>query len=421
MDVALDCAIIVRIFNTIFFQLTSPLSCDYQNKYNLKHNEGRVFRIMKVLYISLVDWFWIKQRPQQICEELSKKGNNVDFFCKIPWRPTNKGYSHTNDNKSKKRIFKVNPNLRILRQFVLPVSSLLTIRKINNILLGKRISKLLKANKYDVMILTHPSQVDLLKSKSLDHVKIIYDCMDDQLRDQTGKSLERSKKMEESLINLSNSVVCSSLHLVHVLQERYSTTSKFQVINNGVDFNRFAVKPTRVINDTTFETEKGLRITYVGTVGTWFDFDTINRLALSIKNASFFIVGPINTTIPSEMESNVRFLGSCPYSEVPNYLWKSDILIMPFIVNKTVESVNPVKLYEYLATGKPVLCVKYGETLQFEKVLYLYKSPSEAEIKLKEIINKLSEQNNHVAERRSFAKANDWEKRASDFVEIFNK
>ncbi|GAV17436.1 putative teichuronic acid biosynthesis glycosyltransferase TuaH [Lacticaseibacillus paracasei] len=376
---------------------------------------------MKVLYVSLVDWYWIKQRPQQICEKLSKKNISVDFFCRIPWRPTNKGYSHSNEEKTKKRTFRFNPKLRVIREFVLPFSANIIIRKLNTFLLKKRISRLVKINQYDVIILTHPTQVSLLSQRNIDRVKIIYDCMDDQLRDLTGKSLVRSKELEKSLVQTANSIVCSSRQLVYVLQERYSITHKFEVINNGVDFKRFSIKPSRATNDPVFENTKSVKITYVGTIGSWFDFDLVNRLASSFQEAAFFIVGPINTTIPSGMKSNIHFLGSRPYSDVPGYLWESDVLIMPFIVNSTVESVNPVKLYEYLSTGKPVLCVKYGETRQFEKVLYLYNSFSEANAKLKKIIDTLPEEVKKAAERRQFAEKNDWEKRASDFIKVFNE
>ena len=50
----------------------------------------------------------------------------------------------------------------------------------------------------------------------------------------------------------------------------------------------------------------------------------------------------------------------------------SDALIMPFVVNELIRSVNPVKAYEYIYAHKPIFMPKYTESLKFADYIYLY-------------------------------------------------
>ena len=55
----------------------------------------------------------------------------------------------------------------------------------------------------------------------------------------------------------------------------------------------------------------------------------------------------------------------------------ANVLVMPFKVNELIKSVNPVKLYEYIYTGKPVIASRYGETEYFLPYVKLYENSDE--------------------------------------------
>ena len=97
-------------------------------------------------------------------------------------------------------------------------------------------------------------------------------------------------------------------------------------------------------------------------------------------------------------------------------LSSSDILIMPFVVNELIESVNPVKLYEYIYSGKPCLAPKYGESMQFKEYVNLYESHEECLSQIENIIKGDLKQKPQEA-CREFVKHNTWSDRAKSIKE----
>jgi len=96
-------------------------------------------------------------------------------------------------------------------------------------------------------------------------------------------------------------------------------------------------------------------IGYVGSLSHWVDLDLLCYIASKRPNWSFVMVGPTDRIrIPKHL-SNLHFTGEKRYEDVPAYVDNMDVCIIPFVVNELTQTVNPVKLYEYLARGKPVV------------------------------------------------------------------
>ena len=106
-------------------------------------------------------------------------------------------------------------------------------------------------------------------------------------------------------------------------------------------------------------------VVYVGEIAEWFDFATLRSLAGLLPDHVFVLVGP--DEIARERLSdiaNVRILGRRPFSEVPRYLANADVGLIPFDVRDhgpLVHAVHPLKLYEYLACGLPVVATRWKE------------------------------------------------------------
>ncbi|WP_156395789.1 glycosyltransferase [Bosea sp. Leaf344] len=107
-------------------------------------------------------------------------------------------------------------------------------------------------------------------------------------------------------------------------------------------------------------------IGYVGAIAPWFDFDLLERLLADRPFDHFVIVGPISPEVRNRVAAvarspNVIFTGAVPYEMVPSIMIAIDLAILPFIPNKITHVTNPVKLYEYLASGTEVVCTDLDE------------------------------------------------------------
>ena len=87
------------------------------------------------------------------------------------------------------------------------------------------------------------------------------------------------------------------------------------------------------------------------------------------------LIGPSNVTIP--IHPQIHYVGTIKRGYIFPFMKYAYALVMPFVVNELIRSVNPVKLYEYIYTGKPVIAPRYKETEAFEGFVYLYSSPEE--------------------------------------------
>ena len=104
------------------------------------------------------------------------------------------------------------------------------------------------------------------------------------------------------------------------------------------------------------------RALYVGAVDEWFDGDLVAAAARAHPLVSFVIVGPQRRSL-TELATlpNVHVLGRRSYAEVPRYMQGAQVGLIPFRVNEMIHSVHPIKLYEYMAAGLPVVAVAWDE------------------------------------------------------------
>jgi glycosyltransferase involved in cell wall biosynthesis len=95
---------------------------------------------------------------------------------------------------------------------------------------------------------------------------------------------------------------------------------------------------------------------FVGGLSEWVDLDLVGWLARQRPHWSFVLVGPIGIdTSPVSTQRNVRLLGSRAYAQLPAYLAAMDVALIPFKRNDVSYHADPIKAYEYLAAGLPVV------------------------------------------------------------------
>lgn len=183
---------------------------------------------------------------------------------------------------------------------------------------------------------------------------VVYDAVDDWLAHDALRPMQH-------VIKQNCLILREKAHLVFtVSQSLYDMFNNgraaARLVPNGVDLDRFTGK-----FDVAPEDVRHLKrplIGYVGALQNRIDVQTVKELAIAMPNASIVFVGPMLE--PGHFGSlkkleNISFIGEKHPREIPAYMKSFDVCIMPHVENKLTRSMDPVKLYEYIAAGKPVV------------------------------------------------------------------
>jgi glycosyltransferase involved in cell wall biosynthesis len=216
----------------------------------------------------------------------------------------------------------------------------------------------------------------------------------------------------DSALSLCDKVIVTSRPLMESLSEN-SDSKPVYYVPNGVDFGHFSKNFTSEPADMRYI--KRPRAIYVGALDGWFDVHLLERTASRLRDVSFIIIGPpaIDLRRLSAL-SNVHILGHRPYDIVPHYMAGSDIGIIPFKRNALTDCISPIKLFEYMASGLPVVATEWNELKSIRSPACLAKNDSHFIRLVSETIKALAGKD----EYRAFAKENSWSKRVDDIERI---
>lgn len=348
-----------------------------------------------------VPWRWIKQRPHFIAEGLNKN-NDVLVVTKYDFR---------------NNTVKNNTNTKVASLVRLPIERFLLIRKINTVLY--RIQLYFYSKGKDVIWFTAPFMIPYVNTKGK---LIFYDCMDDILEFPDIKGnlylYNETKKKEMLLYKRADYVFASSLNLKKKLIERYGER-KIYVINNGINMPQLEVNvvpPKELIPLVNTKTKK---IVYIGTISSWMDFDLLRKIKETLPlDVNIFLFGP--TEIDISNKNYFIYCGVIEHKLVFEVMKHADILIMPFLVTDLIKSVNPVKLYEYVYSGKNIIAPLYEETLKFKDFVHLYKNHDHCLEIVKDLCLNDKRSYKTEIECHQFCLNNTWEKRIEQIEKYVN-
>jgi GT2 family glycosyltransferase len=127
---------------------------------------------------------------------------------------------------------------------------------------------------------------------------------------------------------------------------------------------------------------------------------------------------------PLQGRSNIHLLGEQPYENLHEYLSVFDVCIIPFIKNSLTDATNPVKLYEFLSAGKPIVATRLNEISIYQDYIHLAGTFGEWELAIKESLSE-EKTDELLTHRYEFARSNTWKLRAEVFesklIELFPK
>lgn len=161
---------------------------------------------------------------------------------------------------------------------------------------------------------------------------------------------------------------------------------------------------------------------FSGTLEAKSDLNLLRRIALETPTWNLAFIG-LTENVPDLYKlrglNNVHFLGLKPLNELPNYLRQFDVCLVPFRKTDELNSISPLKIFEYIAAGRPVVATNYPEIHELSNVVYLSDSPDDF---IKNIKRALSEKNDKLGvKQKEFALKNTWENRARDLIKLIDR
>jgi glycosyltransferase involved in cell wall biosynthesis len=165
------------------------------------------------------------------------------------------------------------------------------------------------------------------------------------------------------------------------------------------------------------------RIGYLGQIGENIDYALIHQCAAQRPHYTFVFIGPVWATRQAQVDAlahlpNVHFLGGQPHAQLPNYFRGFDACWMPHLNNALTLSMDPTKLYDYLASGKPIVSTPVAGTERFAEVVGFGETTVELVAALDSAVN---EHGAGAAARLEAARRNSWPVRAREIWDAIKK
>jgi len=172
-----------------------------------------------------------------------------------------------------------------------------------------------------------------------------------------------TEDFEQKLLGKSD-LVFTGTNSLYEQRKQYHDNIHF--VQCGVDNDHFAKaidSDTEIPDDIAWIPRPILG--YFGIVEWRLDRELMAYAAEKHPDWSLVLIGPVNKAVPFPKVKNLYFLGGKNYKYLPNYTKAFDICMMPFAINDLTRSINPTKLLEYLAAGKPVISTAIPDVIKY--------------------------------------------------------
>lgn len=181
---------------------------------------------------------------------------------------------------------------------------------------------------------------------------VVYDCMDELSNFQNAPKALRAR--ERLLMSRADVVFTGGHSLYEVKRKQHPNAHPFP---SSVDLAHFGQARQATVDPADMADIPHPRIGFYGVVDERFDIELLAALAAARPDWHWVVLGPVVKIDPATLPraANLHYLGGKRYEELPAYLGRWDVAMMPFALNASTKFISPTKTPEYLAGGCPVV------------------------------------------------------------------
>ena len=193
----------------------------------------------------------------------------------------------------------------------------------------------------------------------------VYHCIDPMVKEYT---LKHGKALQHLAAGNAEMIITTAPALRKQFTER--GFSNVYLVPNGANFNLFhQALDERLPIHRAIPADGKKIIGYLGNIERRIDFHLLLMLVEALPDFQLVMAGPVETNyVPAAVmrHPRIQFIGPVAHAEAPSVVKGFDVAIIPFLVDEVSEGIYPLKLLEYLATGKPVVTTNFNSTVLSE-------------------------------------------------------
>lgn len=387
-------ATIKRMINRSLYLITSISYVLMEHKNIYKYKQEVWKRVLdKNLYVVLPSYEWnypLFQRCHQIALVLSKSNSNHVIFVSDV-------YSYDNFAG----IMKINEHLDVLSMRIAP-----------------KVAPSFSAANHVAIFKTWPLQMELLEV--IPYQTLIYEYIDDF--SVMSYITPEMKEKHYELMRKSDLTLCTAQVLY---EDALPYAKKILLSPNAVDYEFFHKnrnsKTSPILRDIVQKHDCILG--YYGCLANWVDYDLVLEVAEKRPNWCFVLIGYCPDGTIKQLQQfgldNILVYPAQPYRDLPQFISAFDIQIIPFRINNITKRTSPVKLFEYMASGKPILTSEMPECLQYRSVI-TYTDAQDFIEKVPKLME-LAKDKDYLELMDKEARENTWDARVKSILEAIKE
>lgn len=329
------------------------------------------------LIVFAEDWAGLPSSTQHLITQLAKTRKVVWINSiglrrpRLTWRDVKRLWTkliascRTQDKQQEKGLHD-NKQFIIVNPRTLPAPDSKLARWLSVKLLSFQLKPIIAQAKLQAPILwtSLPTAVDM--AGQFNEHALVYYCGDD-FSALAGVDHQVVSKRENELINKADLILVSSPLLAKKFPQPLT-----QLLTHGVDYALFS-QPSERAKDLPLD---GRHIAgFYGSISKWLDMELLAQTINSLPHWHFVFIGTavVDVRILTQF-SNVTLLGPRAHQALPSYSQHWTVSLLPFKDNAQIQACNPLKLSEYLATGRPIISTSFPAVAPYRGLVQIANS-----------------------------------------------